>query len=79
MGGDARERVPEGGDAYILSNILCDLDDATAVAVLKNCRAAMSSAAKLLVIDRVLPLEQAADGERAMERREVIGKVVIRP
>jgi NADPH:quinone reductase-like Zn-dependent oxidoreductase len=31
------------------------------------------------VIDRVLPLEQAADGERAMERREVIGKVVIRP
>jgi len=27
----------------------------------------------------VLPLEQAADGERAMERREVIGKVVIRP
>ncbi|HZS34226.1 MAG TPA: zinc-binding dehydrogenase [Methylomirabilota bacterium] len=31
------------------------------------------------VVDRVLPLEQAADGERAMERREVIGKVVIRP
>jgi NADPH:quinone reductase-like Zn-dependent oxidoreductase len=31
------------------------------------------------VIDRVLPLEQAAEGERAMERREVIGKVVIRP
>jgi NADPH:quinone reductase-like Zn-dependent oxidoreductase len=31
------------------------------------------------LIDRVLPLEQAADGERAMERREVIGKVVIRP
>jgi alcohol dehydrogenase len=31
------------------------------------------------VVDRVLPLEQTADGERAMERREVIGKVVIRP
>ena len=31
------------------------------------------------VIDRVLPLERAAEGERAMERREVIGKVVIRP
>jgi propanol-preferring alcohol dehydrogenase len=31
------------------------------------------------IVDRVLPLEQAADGERAMERREVIGKVVIRP
>jgi NADPH:quinone reductase-like Zn-dependent oxidoreductase len=31
------------------------------------------------VIDRELPLERAAEGERAMERREVIGKVVIRP
>lgn len=31
------------------------------------------------VIDRVLPLEETAEGERAMERREVIGKVVIRP
>ena len=31
------------------------------------------------VIDRVLPLERAAEGEVAMERREVIGKVVITP
>jgi NADPH:quinone reductase-like Zn-dependent oxidoreductase len=31
------------------------------------------------VIDRVLPLERAAEGEEAMARREVIGKVVIRP
>jgi NADPH:quinone reductase-like Zn-dependent oxidoreductase len=31
------------------------------------------------LVDRVLPLERAADGERAMARREVIGKVVIRP
>ncbi|MGH9322928.1 MAG: zinc-binding dehydrogenase [Vicinamibacteria bacterium] len=31
------------------------------------------------VIDRVLPLEKVAEGERAMERREVFGKVVIRP
>jgi NADPH:quinone reductase-like Zn-dependent oxidoreductase len=30
-------------------------------------------------IDRVLPLEQTADGERALERREVFGKVVICP
>ncbi len=31
------------------------------------------------VIDRVLPLERTAEGERAIEQREVIGKVVIRP
>jgi len=31
------------------------------------------------VIDRVLPLEDAAEGERALEARQVFGKVVIRP
>jgi NADPH:quinone reductase-like Zn-dependent oxidoreductase len=31
------------------------------------------------VIDRVLPLERAADGEIALERREVFGKVIICP
>jgi NADPH2:quinone reductase len=31
------------------------------------------------VIDRVLPLERAAEGERAMEARQIFGKVVIRP
>jgi NADPH:quinone reductase-like Zn-dependent oxidoreductase len=31
------------------------------------------------VIDRVLPLERTAEGERALEGREVFGKVVIRP
>ena len=31
------------------------------------------------VIDRVLPLEQAREGLRLIQDREVIGKVVIRP
>jgi NADPH:quinone reductase-like Zn-dependent oxidoreductase len=31
------------------------------------------------VVDRVLPLERTAEGEIAMEKREVFGKVVIRP
>ena len=31
------------------------------------------------VIDRVLPLERTAEGERALAGREVVGKVVIRP
>jgi NADPH2:quinone reductase len=30
------------------------------------------------VVDRVLPLEQVADGHRALEAREVFGKVVLR-
>jgi NADPH:quinone reductase-like Zn-dependent oxidoreductase len=31
------------------------------------------------VIDRILPLERTAEGERALEARQVFGKVVIRP
>lgn len=31
------------------------------------------------VIDRVLPLEQAAEAERLLEDREVVGKVLLRP
>jgi len=62
VGGDAREGVPKGGDAYLLSNIMNDLDDAAAIAVLKNCRAAMGTEAKLLVIDRVMPAGGVVSG-----------------
>jgi alcohol dehydrogenase len=31
------------------------------------------------VIDRVLPLEQTAEGERLLENREVVGKVLLKP
>lgn len=31
------------------------------------------------VIDKVLPLEQAAEGERLLEEREIVGKVLLRP
>jgi alcohol dehydrogenase len=30
-------------------------------------------------IDRVLPLEQTREGERLLEEREVVGKVVLKP
>jgi NADPH:quinone reductase-like Zn-dependent oxidoreductase len=31
------------------------------------------------VVDRELPLEQAADAHRAIEARETFGKVILRP
>ena len=31
------------------------------------------------VIDRELPLEQAAEAHRAMEARETFGKVILKP
>jgi len=52
--GDFFRSVPEGGDLYVLSNIIHDWDDARALRILKNCRAAMASTAVMLLIEAVL-------------------------
>jgi hypothetical protein len=54
--GDFFDSVPEGADVYILKNVLHDWSDDRAIRILKNCRRAMGSQAKLLVIEMVLPL-----------------------
>lgn len=55
VGGDFFEAVPSGGDLYILSWIIHDWDDDRSVAILKNCRRAMSGDERLLVIEQVVP------------------------
>ena len=53
--GDFFAAVPAGGDVYILSWILHDWDDARAADILIQCRRAMASRARLLVVERVIP------------------------
>jgi len=53
--GDFFDTIPEGGELYILSRVLLNWDDENALKILKNCRAAMSPSAKLLIMDFVLP------------------------
>jgi hypothetical protein len=55
VAGDCRRSVPRGGDTYILMRVLHDWDDPSAIAILTACRRAMKPAARLLVIQRVLP------------------------
>ncbi len=50
-GGDFFEAVPNGGDAYILKNILVNWDDEQCIALLKNCHRAMAENGKLLIIE----------------------------
>jgi hypothetical protein len=57
IAGDFSEAVPAGGDAYLLSWILHDWDDQTAVRILANCRAAMGDAGRLLAIELVVPAD----------------------
>ncbi len=53
--GDMFESVPEGGDAYLLKNIIHDWADEEAIAILRNCRRGMPADGKLLLGEIVLP------------------------
>jgi len=56
IAGDFFERVPEGGDVYILKWVIHDWDDERSIAILKSCHRSMPPTAKLLVIEAVIPV-----------------------
>jgi hypothetical protein len=49
------ERVPAGGDAYLLSHVIHDWSEEQCLAILGNCRRAMKPGSRLLIIEMVLP------------------------
>jgi hypothetical protein len=54
IGGSMFESVPQGCAAYVMKFILHDWDDADCIRILQNCRRAMRSDARLLVIERLV-------------------------
>jgi hypothetical protein len=50
--GDFFKAVPGGADAYLLKSIIHDWDDASAIEILRRCRAAMADSARLLLVER---------------------------
>ena len=54
-GGSFLDAVPEGGDAYILKNVIHDWPDDDAVAILSNVRRAAGPGATLLLVEFVIP------------------------
>ncbi len=54
VGGSFFEGVPEGADAHLLKSIVHDWDDASAIEILRKCRAAVAGAGRLLVVERVI-------------------------
>src|SRR4028118_826891 len=57
--GNFFESVPEGGDAYILKNIILDWDDERAIGILKQCHKVMPDNGKLLVAQQVIQIGRA--------------------
>jgi hypothetical protein len=54
-GGSFFDSVSNGGDAYLLKSIIHDWDDASALTILRNVRAAIAPDGKLLLLELVLP------------------------
>jgi hypothetical protein len=59
VAGDFFGSVPEGGDAYVLKDIIHDWDESRALAILRNCHQAMTHdadrPARLLLVEKVIP------------------------
>jgi len=55
IGGDFFKSVPAGADAITMRHIIHDWDDEKSLTILKNCRAALPPAGKLLLVESVIP------------------------
>src|SRR5580700_6515032 len=55
VAGDFFSSVPQGADAYLLSNVIHDWDDNRAIKILGNCRRAMTKNSKILLVEMIVP------------------------
>jgi hypothetical protein len=53
--GDFFEKVPQGGDAYILSHIIHDWNEDQCLTILGHCRDVIKPGGRLLIVETVLP------------------------
>jgi orsellinic acid C2-O-methyltransferase len=65
LDGDATQSVPSGADAYVFKSVLHMHGDDNAVKILRNCRSAMASGGKVILIERLLPDQVKAGNEVA--------------
>jgi len=63
--GDFFGTLPPGADAYLLSRILHDWDDADAERILTSCRAVIPPTGRLLIVEAIVP-ERARDAPAAI-------------
>ena len=56
-GGDFFDAVPEGGDMYVLASVLHDWPDDDAAAILRTCRRAMTTSARLILFESIRELD----------------------
>jgi hypothetical protein len=70
--GDFFHSVPVGADAYLVKSVLHDWDDADAARILAAVRRALTGAARLFVVEQVLPDRRTpTDVHRSLSRSDL--------
>ena len=71
VGGDFFAAVP-GGDSLILSGVISDWNEEKSVAILKNCRKAVSTEGRLLLLERLLEPEKPAPASTFLDLQMLV-------
>jgi hypothetical protein len=61
------ERVPEGGDVYLLAKVLHDWDDDAALKILRRIRASATAETRLLVLDSVITSDANSEKTKVLD------------
>jgi len=67
------DRVPNGGDAYLLSHIIHDWSEDQCIAILRHCRQVMRADSRLLLIEMVLPDDNAPHPGQILDLMMLVG------
>lgn len=72
-GGSFFDRVPSGGEAYLLSHVIHDWNENQCLTILRNCRRAMKPDSRLLLIEMVLPPGNAPHPGKVLDMMMLVG------
>ncbi|MDC8450791.1 MAG: methyltransferase [Nitrospira sp.] len=67
------DRVPAGCDAYLLSHIIHDWTEAQCLTILGHCRRALAPAGRVLIIEMVLPEDNAPHPGKMLDMMMLVG------
>lgn len=70
--GDFFESIPQGADAYLLRHIIHDWSDEDSLRILKNCRKAVPTHGRLLIVETVIPAGNDPSPAKVMDMMMLI-------
>ena len=67
------ERVPEGGDVYLLSHIIHDWTEEQCLTILGHCRRVMKPTSRVLIVEMVLPAGNEPHPGKMLDMMMLVG------